>query len=49
MTVEWQQAQLYRKLGRLSDAQRIEAELLKRLDHADPDHPLLVRLRSGAS
>ena len=49
MTVEWQQAQLYRKLGRLSDAQRIEAELLKRLAHADPDHPLLVRLRSGAS
>jgi tetratricopeptide (TPR) repeat protein len=49
MTVEWQQAQLYRKLGRLSDAQRIEAELLKHLAHADPDHPLLVRLRRGAS
>ena len=49
MTVQWQQAQLYRKLGRPSDAKRIEAELLKRLAHADPDHPLLVRLRSGGS
>lgn len=49
MTVEWRQAQLYRKLGRPSDAKRIEAELLKRLAHADPDHPLLVRLRSRGS
>ena len=49
MTVEWQEAQLYRKLGRPSEAKRIEAELLKRLAHADPDHPLLVRLRRGGS
>jgi predicted Zn-dependent protease len=38
-------ARLYRKAGRAPDAQRIEAELLKLLAVADPDHPLLLELQ----
>lgn len=44
MRDEWQLAQLYRKVGRVQDAERIEAELRKLLAVADPDHPILVQL-----
>lgn len=37
-------AQLYRRLGRVQDAERIESELRKLLAYADPDYPLLVEL-----
>lgn len=38
-------AQLYRKVGREREAQEIEAELLKLLAYADPDHPILLQLQ----
>lgn len=37
-------AQLYRRLGRVQDAEKIESELRKLLACADPDYPLLVEL-----
>lgn len=37
-------AQLYRRLGRYNDAERIERELRKLLIFADPDYPMLVEL-----
>lgn len=42
-------AQLYRKVNRLDDAQRIEAELLRLLAYADPDHPILSQLRNSGA
>ena len=44
MRVEWKLAQLHRKLQQPETAQRIEAELRKRLAYADPDHPILLLL-----
>jgi DNA-binding winged helix-turn-helix (wHTH) protein/tetratricopeptide (TPR) repeat protein len=41
-----QLAQLYRKVGRVEDARKVEAELLKLLALADPDHPILLQLGS---
>jgi len=38
-------AQLYRKVGRGQEAQEIEADLLKLLAYADPDHPILRQLK----
>ena len=38
-------AQLYRKMGRVEDADKIEAELLSLLRCADLDHPILVQLQ----
>ncbi len=38
-------ARLYRRGGRSSEAQRIEAELLKLLAVADADHPILLELQ----
>lgn len=38
-------ARLYRRLGREAEAQKIEAELLKLLALADPDHPMVVELK----
>ena len=40
-------AQLYRKAGRDEDADRTEAELRRLLTYADPDDPLLVRLKQS--
>jgi tetratricopeptide (TPR) repeat protein len=37
-------ARLYRRLGRVRDAERIEGELRTLLTYADPDYPLLVEL-----
>ena len=38
-------AQLYRRLGRDKDAEKIEDELRKLLTYADPDYPMLVELK----
>ena len=40
---------LLRKAGREQEAQQIEAELLKLLAYADPDHPILVELKKQAA
>ena len=45
MRDEMDLARLYRRLGRVQDAERIEAELRKLLAYADPDFPLLVELK----
>ena len=37
-------AQLYRRAGRLSEADAVDAELLALLDVADDDHPIKRRL-----
>ncbi len=42
--IGWRLAQVYRKQGRVGDAQKVEAGLLKLLGAADPDHPILVEL-----
>ncbi|MDA2914237.1 tetratricopeptide repeat protein [Acidobacteriia bacterium AH_259_A11_L15] len=46
MRVQMGLAQLYRKVGREQDAQKIEAELRKLLAYADPDHALLRQLQA---
>jgi tetratricopeptide (TPR) repeat protein len=38
-------AKLYRGVGRVADAQVVEAELSKLLALADPDHPILLEVR----
>lgn len=38
-------ARLYRRMGRVKDAQKIEAEMRKLLAYADPDFPMLVELK----
>src|SRR5206468_9014949 len=38
-------AKLYRGAGRVADAQVVEADLLKLLALADPDHPILLEVR----
>ncbi len=45
MRDEMDLAQLYRRLGRIQDAEKIENELRKLLAYADPDFPLLVELK----
>ena len=40
-------AQLYRKLGRVEEARKIEAELLTLLAYADSDHPILRVLKDN--
>ena len=44
MRIEWKLAQLHRKVQQPEVAQKIEAELRKRLAYADPDHPILLQL-----
>lgn len=50
---ELQLAHLYRKMGRVREAEQVEGELRKMLIYADADHPILLALkkaeRSGAS
>lgn len=48
MTSELQLADLYRKMGRLSDAEKVEDELRKMLVYADADHPILLALQKRA-
>ena len=38
-------ARLYRRMGRVKDAQKIESELRSLLAYADPDFPMLVELK----
>ncbi|MEE8606399.1 MAG: hypothetical protein V3S55_02250, partial [Nitrospiraceae bacterium] len=45
MRIEWRRAEFYRKIGRDEEAREIEAELLKLLSYADPDHPILLQLK----
>ena len=47
MKTQLRLAQLYRKAGREQEAREIEAELLKLLTYADPDHPMLVELKGS--
>ena len=42
-------AVLYRSVGRVEEARAIEADLLKRLALADPDHPMLLELKRQES
>ncbi len=44
LTVELRRAQVYRQLGRVEEAEQIEAGLRKLLAHADPDHVILREL-----
>ncbi|HVR43660.1 MAG TPA: tetratricopeptide repeat protein [Thermoanaerobaculia bacterium] len=45
MKNELRRAELYRRLGRETDRQRVHAELARLLTHADPDFPILQQLR----
>jgi hypothetical protein len=45
LRVQWRLAQLYRKMGRLEEAEKVEAELSKMLAYADPEHPILLQLK----
>ena len=45
LTVELRRAQVYRQLGRVEEAEQIEAGLRKLLAHADPDHVILRELK----
>ncbi len=45
LRMEAERARLARKLGRQEEAARIEAELLKLLAHADPEHVILRELK----
>jgi lipopolysaccharide biosynthesis regulator YciM len=44
--VQWKLAQLYRRLSRTQDAERVEALLRTELAFADPDHPILLALHN---
>ncbi len=44
LTVELRRAQVYRQLGRVEEAEQIEARLRTLLAHADPDHVILREL-----
>jgi len=46
---QWRLAQLYRKLGRVDEARKVEAELSKTLTYADQGHPLLRELNQARS
>ena len=45
LTVELRRAQVYRRLGRVEEAEQIEAHLRTLLAHADPDHVILRELK----
>ena len=45
LTVELRRAQVYRQLGRVEEAEQIEAGLRKLLALADPDHVILRELK----
>ena len=45
LTVELRRAQVYRQLGRVEEAEQIEAGLRTLLAHADPDHVILRALK----
>ena len=45
LTLELRRAQVYRQLGRVEEAEQIEARLRTLLAHADPDHVILRKLK----
>ena len=45
LTLELRRAQVYRQLGRVEEAEQIEARLRTLLAHADPDHVILRALK----
>ena len=45
LTLELRRAQVYRQLGRVEEAEQIEAGLRTLLAHADPDHAILRELK----
>ena len=45
LTLELRRAQVYRQLGRVEEAEQIEAGLRTLLAHADPDHVILRELK----
>ena len=45
LTLELRRAQVYRQLGRVAEAEQIEAGLRTLLAHADPDHVILRELK----
>ena len=45
LPLELRRAQVYRQLGRVEEAEQIEARLRKLLAHADPDHVILRELK----
>ncbi len=47
MKTQLRLAQLCRKVGRHPEADEIEAELLRLLAYADPDHPMFVELKGS--
>ena len=49
LTVELRRAQVYRQLGRVEEAEEIEAGLRTLLGHADPDHVILRELKRLSS
>jgi hypothetical protein len=49
MRVQVRLAELYRDLGRFDDAERIESDLLRLLEHADPDFAILRELDARRS
>jgi DNA-binding winged helix-turn-helix (wHTH) protein/tetratricopeptide (TPR) repeat protein len=44
MRVQFRLAEVYREVGRVQDAEKIEADLRRRLIFADPDHPIRLAL-----
>lgn len=48
LRTELELADLYRKMGRASDAEKVEDELRKMLAYADADHPVLLALQRRA-
>ena len=49
MRTEAQLADVYREMGRVSEAEKVEEELSKLLTYADPDHPILHELQNRKS
>jgi hypothetical protein len=45
LRTELQRADLYRKMGRVPEAEKVEDELRKMLIYADADHPIVLALK----
>jgi hypothetical protein len=45
--IRYERARYLRKLRRLHEAEEIEASLRRELRIADPDHPILIRLKES--
>jgi hypothetical protein len=49
LRTELQLADLYREMGRVPEAEKVENELRKMLIYADADHPILRELQKRAT